>query len=88
MIPGFRMVCVRWEDPIAADGPWVSPEDLTLKPAYVETLGWVVREDLEYTTIAGSISLSPDLMYGDVNVIPVGCIRSIHTLDLEENCGS
>jgi hypothetical protein len=82
------MVCVRWEDPIAEEGPWVSPDDLHLKPAYVETLGWVVLESPEYITVASTVSLTPDMMYGDVNVIPRGCIRSIQPLDLEENCGA
>lgn len=75
--PKPELVVVIWEDTAALEETWSDEEDAReLKPGIMHSVGWILAQTPKYLTIASSVEFDEDLV-GDVNCIPLGCIREI-----------
>lgn len=86
-IKPMQLVKIRWRD-IIGDSAWHDPEDVDkMLPATAETVGWLYEKNPEHLKICGTfiIDYNGDVQYGDVNVIPVGCVDNIDIMHFEES---
>ena len=68
---------VRWTDITSYDGSWMGLEEAkALKPAHMETLGWIIRAEEDYIILVSTMDSSEDLV-GNVNSIPRNAITEI-----------
>tara|TARA_R110000824_G_scaffold195727_1_gene378601 strand:+ start:627 stop:890 length:264 start_codon:yes stop_codon:yes gene_type:complete len=73
---------ITWLDITSKSEPWIHiDEALEMKPAKMQTLGWIIFDNSEYVIIASTLEISEDLA-GDVNCIPFGTILEIEKLPL------
>lgn len=71
----LRLVLVEWLDAYTHDSGWKSGKMLRkAAPVLVRTVGWVVKDDPDFITVAASHVPIDDHYDGDV-VIPRGMIR-------------
>jgi hypothetical protein len=74
-----QCVLVRWTDITSYDGSWMGLEEAkALKPAQMETLGWIIRSDETYIVLASTMDANEDVV-GNVNAIPRAVISEIVT---------
>ena len=72
-----RCALVRWTDINSYDGSWMGLEEAkALKPAPMETLGWIIQETEEYIVIASTLDGQDDVV-GNVNAIPSSVISEV-----------
>jgi len=72
-----QCVLVRWTDITSYDGSWMGLEEAkALKPAQMETLGWIIRSEENYIVVVSTMDSSEDLV-GNVNAIPRNAISEI-----------
>ena len=72
-----QCVLVRGTDITSYDGSWMGLDEAkALKPAQMETLGWIVRSEEDYIVIVSTMDSSEDLV-GNVNSIPHNAITEI-----------
>jgi hypothetical protein len=66
-----KLVTIRWTDHYDHDDTWVEPEKPDrLKPALVESVGWIISENEEVIQLAGDRPLDEgDSGYGRVTHI-------------------
>lgn len=70
MIDLNQKMMVKWLDITSQSEPWISLEEaISMKPAVMVSLGWIIKETLEYITIASTVDTEEELV-GDVNCIP------------------
>ena len=75
-----RMVVVDWLDAYTHDSGWKSGKTLRkAAPVMVHTMGFVVKDDPEFITVAASQVPIDDHWDGDT-VIPRGMIKAIKDL--------
>ena len=71
---------VTWFDITSKAEPWISLEEaMDMKPAKMQTLGWIIFQNPDYLVIASTLEVSEDLA-GDVNCLPIGTILEIENL--------
>jgi len=71
-------VVVRWTDIVGVETPWISREEIDeLRPADMVTVGQVVAAQDDFIVVAGTVDVSREGHFGNVNVIPRGVIHSI-----------
>lgn len=81
-----KCALIRWTDITSYDGSWMGLEEAkALKPAQMETLGWIIKEDEDYIVIASTLDSGEDIV-GSINAIPRGVISEIR-LNPREACG-
>lgn len=64
--PKYKYVEVTWIDAIS-DSSWLQEADFPL-PAIITTRGWLVREEKDFITLAGTLGQEGD--FGEVITIP------------------
>lgn len=74
----FRRVTVCWLDAFSEDG-WVDHDDAEVVARHeVVTTGWIIREDVEYVVVAGTVSPDPrrrgNWQVSGAMGIPKGCV--------------
>lgn len=75
--PKPELVVVIWEDTAALEETWSDEEEAReLKPGIMHSVGWILAKTPKYLTITSSVEFDGELV-GDVNCIPLGCIREI-----------
>ncbi|HYC64623.1 MAG TPA: hypothetical protein VEC14_07835 [Reyranellaceae bacterium] len=78
----MKLVLVRWLDAVSDDSGWKPLAKLRQqKPPLVRSVGWIVKQERGYLTLAAS--LVGDDADGDVT-IPVGMIRSVEQLAVKK----
>ena len=75
-----KFVEIVWDDASAVDS-WRTPDDLPAL-ARIVTRGWLVVDDEEKVTTAGSYQEGED-MVGEIITIPRGCVVSLRVLDVQ-----
>ena len=72
-----RCSLVRWTDINSYDGSWIGLDDAkSLKPAPMETLGWIIKETEDYIVIASTLDMNDEIV-GNVNAIPRAVISEV-----------
>ena len=80
MIDLNQKMMVKWLDITAQSEPWISLDEAKdMKPAVMVSLGWIIKETLEYITIASTVDTEDELV-GDVNCIPRAAILEMKCL--------
>jgi len=75
----MKLVKIIWKDIIRPEETWLFKEDvLSLRPALITTVGWLVDENESSLIIASS--LGDDQQFGDINCIPTSVVVLIETL--------
>lgn len=76
------LVLVAWSDVQSVPSAWMSLADAeALTPIPMLTVGWVVRDDEEFVTIAGTRSNDHETdLVGDINVIPKALVSQVTRL--------
>lgn len=78
-----RLVLVEWIDAMSEDAGWKSWKKVAKQePLLVHSLGYVVRDEPGFLTIAASIVCFDGTLDGDVT-IPRAMIQKIHELKVE-----
>jgi hypothetical protein len=79
MLGEFIPVIVRWRDTTGIPG-WHKraelEEELATPPEVIESTGWLIDENDEWLTLAGSVGR---YTCGDLLKIPRGCIVEVET---------
>ncbi len=70
---------IRWVDSKSTTECWTHLDDVDHKPALIETVGWIIFEDKDVLSVAGSISERTDQCTQGI-VIPKPCIKSRRVL--------
>lgn len=81
------MKLVTWLDIVSHDGAWMDiSEAKEYKPAPIQTVGWIIKEEEEYIVIVSS--KDGEELVGSVNAIPRSAIISITCVSscTPENC--
>ena len=82
-----QCVLVRWTDITSYDGSWMGLDAAkALKPAQMETLGWIIRSEENYIVVVSTMDSSEDLV-GNVNAIPRNAISEIITRPVDGPSG-
>lgn len=77
-----RFVMVEWLDAMSDDAGWKKWKKVAKQePLLVHTLGYVVRDEPGFLTVAGSVVVIDGTLDGDVT-IPRSMIQAIHELHL------
>jgi len=72
-----QCVLVRWTDITSFEGSWLPKDEAkALKPATMETLGWIIHETDSHLVIASTVDVNEDLV-GSVNSIPKAVISEM-----------
>lgn len=75
------LVLIEWYDITGVERPWLPAEEaIELDPVIVQTVGWLYNKDDHCVRIAASRHTDPNT-YGNINVIPRGCIVNMRCLD-------
>lgn len=76
----MEMVLIEWLDARSNDG-WLTMEDAqAMKPAEVETVGWIISEDELVVRVSPSIDEEEE-MVDYCLAIPRCCIKNIQKFD-------
>lgn len=77
-----RFVLVEWLDAMSDDAGWKPWKKVAAQePVMVHSLGYVVRDEPEFMTVAGSVCVVDGMLDGDVT-IPRSMIKNVHELQL------
>lgn len=83
----YKLCVVEWYD-AQGDTRWVSAEEaMEMEPPLIRSIGWLLRQDEKKLVICNSM----DYDSGDVggrDVIPMGCVKNIITIDKESSDGT
>ncbi len=80
MINDQKPVKITWLDITSQTDPWIDMDEaLEMKPAIMVSVGWIVKDTLEFVTLASTLDTEEELV-GDVNCIPRATIMSIDEL--------
>ena len=80
MVDLNQKMMLKWLDITSQSEPWISlDEAVSMKPAVMVSLGWIIKETLEYITIASTVDTEEELV-GDVNCIPRAAILEMKCL--------
>lgn len=75
-----RLILVEWLDAMSDDAGWKSWKKVAKQePVLVHSVGYVVRDEPEFLTIAGSVVVIDGTLDGDVT-IPRSMVKKIHEL--------
>lgn len=78
-----RFVLVEWLDAMSDDAGWKSWKKVAKQePVLVHSLGYVVRDEPEFMTVAGSVVVIDGTLDGDVT-IPRSMIKTVHELGVK-----
>lgn len=73
-------VAIKWVDIVNLSGWPEVDEVLESVPQMMTTYGKIAVETADFITVCGTWSEVCEETYGDVNIIPRGCIKSITIL--------
>ena len=78
----YPIVKVEWTDASLKPRGWLTLDETLPGGNRVISVGYLIREDENYKTIAGTIVefYAQDAQFGEVVHIPVGCIKSMKKL--------
>ena len=76
----WDLILVRWYDTVGQGPVWEEDND-DLKPAWAETIGFVLYKNKNYLTLCGS---KTEDVISDKTVIPQGCVYEVIKLELGE----
>jgi hypothetical protein len=77
-----RFVLVEWLDAMSDDAGWKAWKKVAKqKPVLVHSLGYVVTDDPDFLTIAGSVVVCDGTTDGDVTILR-SMIQKVHELQL------
>ena len=76
-----HIVRVEWVDAVTPGDVWLTKAGIQPESNFVTSIGYLVNENEDYTTLVGSIGSSvEEPSYGQVIHIPTQCIREMHRL--------
>lgn len=78
----MELVLIAWRDVLSSPAAWMSrAEAEDLEPVSMLTVGWIVREEADFLTVAGTRSNDPETdLVGDINVIPRSLVSQVTRL--------
>jgi hypothetical protein len=80
-----RFVLVEWLDAMSDDAGWKTWKKVAQQePVMVHSLGYVVRDEPGFLTVAGSVCIVDGMRDGDVT-IPRSMIKKIHELQFPKD---
>jgi hypothetical protein len=77
----FKRVLVEWIDANGETETWTAEKDFP-KPVLFTSVGWLVKQEVDYIVLAGTIQVSEldageAPTYGDVSAYPMEMVRDI-----------